>query len=107
MKRWCDRSVSAAIESRLVKVVWRASARADLRRHLDYTRQRSPQGAKRIRRRILKRIGDLLDFPDSGSTGRAQDVRELVVTQTPYIVVFQREAQLITILAIFHHAQER
>jgi len=90
-----------------LKVVWRASARADLKRHLEFTRERSPQGAHRMQRRILKRIGDLMDFPDSGSIGRAPDIRELVVTRTPYIVVFRREQNLVTILAIFHHAQER
>lgn len=90
-----------------MKIVWRASARADLEGHLDYTRDRSPQGARRIQRRILKRIGDLLDFPDAGSISRAENIRELVVTRTPYIVVFRREPDLITILAIFHHAQKR
>lgn len=37
----------------------------------------------------------------------APDIRELVVTRTPYIVVFRREPNLVTILAVFHHAQNR
>jgi len=55
---------------------------------------------------ILKRIAALMDIPEPGSIGRAPDIRELVVARTPYIVVFRREPNLVTILAIFHHAPE-
>ena len=34
-------------------------------------------------------------------------IRELTVTSTPYIVVFRREPKLITIIAVFHGAQNR
>jgi len=89
-----------------LKVVWLPSARADLQRHIDYTRQYSPRGARRIRERVLKRIADLRQFPDSG-TITAPDIRELVVTQTPYVVVFRRTPVVVTIIAIFHGAQNR
>jgi toxin ParE1/3/4 len=90
-----------------LKLVWRASARADLQRQLTYVHARSPRAAARLERRVLQRIADLREFPDAGRVGRASHIRELVVSRTPHIVVFRREAQLITILAVFHHAQQR
>ncbi len=41
-----------------------------------------------------------------GRAGRRRGTRELVVARTPFLVVYRVEADVITILRLFHGAQD-
>jgi len=77
----------------------------DLETIEDYLRQRSPRGMARIGRRIRERIDALALFPLQGKVG-APSMRELVVSQTPHIVIY-RVTEQVEIVAILHHARKR
>ncbi len=87
-------------------MIVRYSKRAlrDLEQIAAYTRKLSPKGAARVGSRIKSRIDALLQFPDQGSP--AGELRMIVVTRTPYIVVY-RVTSDIEILTIVHHARKR
>ena len=71
-----------------------------------YLRKRSPQGAARIGARIRKRINDLAQFPRQSAQRPSSSVRILVVTRTPYLVIYRVTTE-VEIIAIIHSAQER
>ena len=66
----------------------------------------NPQAAPRIASAILERVKLLSEHPMLGKTGRIHTTRELVVTGTPYTVIYLPQPGLITILRVFHQAQE-
>lgn len=47
----------------------------------------------------------LLDHPNMGKSGRVKGTRELIVTGTPYIIVYRLDDNYIQILTILHGAQ--
>lgn len=89
-----------------MKITWRATARRQLEHQIEYVRARSPQSADRLLRRVEFRIAQLIDFPRIGTLSH-RGVRELVITKTPYIVVYQLRGDEIVILRLFHAAQSR
>lgn len=90
-----------------MRVRWRAEARADLFRILDFIREQSPSGARRIARRVLQRTAQLREFPHLGRPGREAPFRELVVAGTPYIIAYRVSDDEVEITNIFHGAQAR
>lgn len=96
----------AGDQSSEMQVRWQEDAIKDLvalRRHIA---QDNPQAAERIASTILQRVKLLNEHPLLGKAGRIHTTRELVVTATPYTIVYLPQPDLITILHVFHQAQE-
>ena len=78
--------------------------------HLDniaaYIRDRNPQAADRVTKRIRLRVDQLGEHPHIGREGRQPGTKELFVGQYQYKVVY-RVADYIEVLAVFHTAQGR
>ena len=90
-----------------MKLVYLASALADLQNIHDYIAKDDPAVAVTVIARIKASLDRLLDFPKSGRTGTVPGTLELVVTNLPYIVVYELGADHIEIIAVFHGAQNR
>ncbi len=93
-----------------MKLSVRGEALADLNGIFDYIARESPQAARSVTRRIWHAIQNTVkSFPMIGRAGRAEGTREYLVPRLPYIVVYEVEAErdLVTILAVFHGAQDR
>jgi len=56
--------------------------------------------------RIQECVESLLDFPAIGHPGRLFGTRELVVTGTPFIVVYWVRGSAIQVLRVLHHARK-
>lgn len=89
-----------------MKVRYTRRALRDLGRIEAHVRRESPKGAVRIGARIRKRIDDLQQFPKQAKQGEGSKLRMLVVTRTPYIVVYRVRLE-VEIIAIVHAAQRR
>jgi toxin ParE1/3/4 len=89
-----------------VEIVWAAPARRDLRAHLVYLAERSPQAARRAQTAIREAVERLADFPHSGRPGRLEGTRELVIVGTPYLVVYRTREGSLRILRVLHGAQD-
>ncbi|MBL8574876.1 MAG: type II toxin-antitoxin system RelE/ParE family toxin [Hyphomicrobiaceae bacterium] len=61
--------------------------------------------AARVVGRIVERIDSLPDNPESGRSGRVAGTRELVITDTRYVVAYRLRGNEIEILTILHSAQ--
>ena len=66
----------------------------------------SPKAAARMTERIGLRIDDLLDMPFQGREGKRPGTRVLVVTRTPYVVVYRVRGSSISILTVRHAARK-
>jgi toxin ParE1/3/4 len=88
-------------------VVWRAKALADVGRIVRHIAADNLVAAKRIGRELLLAGDSLVLFPRRGRPGRQAGTRELVVVP-PYLIVYRVSgADVVTILRVWHAAQER
>src|SRR5271156_1568635 len=78
-----------------MQVVWTARALRDLASRRAYIAQDRPAVADRQVERILAAAVRLAQFPESGRPGRRAGTRELVVSQTPYLVPYRVRAELV------------
>jgi addiction module RelE/StbE family toxin len=88
-------------------VVWRAKALADVSRIVRYIAAANPVAAKRVGRELLRAGDSLVMFPHRGRPGHQAGTRELVV-MPPYVIVYRvSAADTVTILRVWHAAQDR
>ena len=88
-------------------VVWRAKALADVSRIVRYIATDNQVAAKRVGQELLLAGDSLVIFPRRGRPGREAGTRELVV-MPPYLIVYRVSgADLVTILRVWHAAQNR
>ncbi|MGV3551690.1 type II toxin-antitoxin system RelE/ParE family toxin [Rhizobium sp.] len=85
---------------------WLTEAQIEFRHHIAYIHQHNPRAASRIQAQIIRRVALLERFPRSGRIGRQQDSRELVVTGTPYIVIYAVAGDVIQIMHVVHTSQQ-
>lgn len=92
----------------MTRVLWTRVALDDLKT-ISYRieQERDLAIANRVCRAIYNAIQILRRYPFSGRPGDREGTRELVVSQTPYIVVYRLiEDKAIQVLHIWHGAQD-
>ncbi|MBF0355929.1 MAG: type II toxin-antitoxin system RelE/ParE family toxin [Alphaproteobacteria bacterium] len=90
-----------------MSVIWRASALADVERIVSYVSLENPFAAMQIARELVLAGDSLTVFPYRGRPGRVPGTREHIVV-APYIIVYDvSETSGISILRVWHGAQER
>jgi len=80
-------------------------------RHLDQahdliTLSNSKGVAARVTMHIATSVQQLATFPMSGRPGRVPGTRELVISNSPFVVAYSIEKERIAILALYHGAQQ-
>ncbi|MGC9953692.1 MAG: type II toxin-antitoxin system RelE/ParE family toxin [Rhizomicrobium sp.] len=93
-----------------MKVIIHEAACNDLENIVGWIAKDSPTSARSVAERVLDTIENKIPlFPRIGRIGKVEGTREWILRGLPYIVVYQideaREA--VTILGIFHGAQQR
>lgn len=86
-------------------LVWLQRALNDRDAQLDYIAQDNPLAAVRQGDRIDEQVDILLQHPQMGRPGRKQGTRELVISRTPFIVVYRLKGKRIELLRLLHGAQ--
>ena len=89
-----------------MQIRWHEDAINDLAALRQYIAQDNPQAAQRIAGKILERVKFLKEHPMLGKAGRIHVSRELVVIGTPYTVIYLPQPDVISILRVFHQAQQ-
>jgi toxin ParE1/3/4 len=54
---------------------------------------------------VFDRVDTLADHPEIGRPGRIPGTRELVITNTPFVVPYRVRGDLIEVLSVFHGAR--
>ena len=67
--------------------------------------QDNPRAARSIAQYILDAADGLLEHPEMGRVGRVRGTRELVISQTPYLIVYRLRRKHIQILRVLHGRQ--
>jgi addiction module RelE/StbE family toxin len=88
-----------------MKVAWTEAALADVQEAHDFMAAESPKGAARVTGRITQAIARLADAPRMGKPGRIEGTREFAVGQTPYLLLYEIEADQILLLRVMHGAR--
>jgi addiction module RelE/StbE family toxin len=90
-----------------VRVLWRKRALDDIRRIVDFIAVDNPAAATRVAQELIVAGDSLKAFPRRGRLGRRPGWRELVVT-SPYLIIYRIDPNdTVTILRVWHGAQDR
>ncbi|MEC4685206.1 MAG: type II toxin-antitoxin system RelE/ParE family toxin [Nitrospirota bacterium] len=78
----------------------------DLKEAGNFIASDNPEAALRMSERVQEAVEYLLDHPNMGRPGRVAGTRELIVSGTPFILVYRVKTPSIQILRVLHHARE-
>jgi toxin ParE1/3/4 len=85
-------------------IIWSATAESDML-HLEEFLSARYAIAHKLISRILSAVETLEDFPLVGRKGRVSGTRELMISDTPYLVAYRLYDEDIQILAVLHGAR--
>jgi len=85
---------------------WKEEAKESLQRNIEYYAAEDPKTAYRVMDEVITRSLALLDHQKMGRPGRVKNTRELVVNNTPFILVYAIKEQYIEIINVLHGAQQ-
>jgi toxin ParE1/3/4 len=88
-----------------VQIAWTTAAVVDLEQISDYLLENHPELATATIQRIFKSVSELKLFPARGRSGRKEGTRELVLTQLPYLAVYELVGETIRVLRVLHGAR--
>jgi toxin ParE1/3/4 len=80
-------------------------AAAELDEVLAFVDRESPQGARRVKARVLAVIDLLLRYPESGKLTNTSRLRRAVVYAYPYLIYYKMSATEIVIHGVRHTAR--
>jgi toxin ParE1/3/4 len=88
-------------------IEWTEQAAQQLEQARDYIAlSNSEEVAAQITMHIAACVQQLATFPMSGRPGRVPGTRELVISNSPFVVAYTIEKERIVVLAIYHGAQQ-
>lgn len=89
-----------------MQVVWLKSALNNLDEIAEYISQENPQAASQVVDLIIEQVNQLTAQPALGRSGRVVGTRELVVSNTHYLVPYRIKNNKVEILRVFHTSQK-
>ena len=89
-----------------MRITWSEVAENDLASVLLYIAADDKSAALKLVDRLEAAGNSLVDFPMRGRPGRNQGTRELAVSGTNYIIVYQIEDEGVEILRALHGARD-
>ena len=89
-----------------MKMVWLPRALRRLEQAKQYIEQDKPAAAIQTVHRIFECAERLAHFPEMGRRGRLPDTRELILPDTPFILVYRIQADRVEVLTLLHSARK-
>lgn len=87
-----------------MRLEWTLLAIRDLREAGAFIASENPQAGRRMAERVREAVEFLQEQPNIGRPGRVPATRELVVSGTPFIVVYWVRGGAVQVLRVLHHA---
>ena len=85
-----------------MQVKWLRTALRNLDEEATYIAAEDAQAAQLVVERVLNAVEMLATHPALGRPGRVPGTRELVVTNTRYVVPYRVRGQVVEVLRVFH-----
>jgi len=89
-----------------MKAVWTRIAIRDLSNIREYIARDDPDAARDMALNIVDATERIIQFPEIGRIGRAQGTRELVVSGTPYLIVYRIKKNAVHFVRVLHGHQK-
>ncbi len=89
-----------------MQIKWTPTAAQHLQAIQDCIAQDNPAAAHRVAQTIKQRVEKLTHHPYSGRPGRVEGTRELILSGSPYTVVYAVSGNQLVVLAVFHQARK-
>jgi toxin ParE1/3/4 len=90
-----------------MRLTWRPQAALERSDAIDYIAEDNPSAALDQLDRIEEQVDTLLQQPRLGRPGRVKGTRELVISRTPFIIIYRLQGtRHIEILRLLHGAQQ-
>ncbi len=90
-----------------LKVIeWLPLASTNRFEQLDYIAQDNPSAAISQDEQIEYQVDMLMQHPQMGRPGRKKGTRELVISRTPFVVVYRIKGDQIQIIRLLHSSQQ-
>lgn len=90
----------------ILSLHWLPQAIANRDVQIDYIAKDNPLAAISQGDLIAKQVDQLLEQPGMGRIGRKRGTRELVISKTPFVVIFRVKAERIEIIRLLHSSQQ-
>ena len=90
-----------------MQVTWTPLSQTDLVNIRVYIREVDPRAANKMIARIVFAGNELEAFPNRGRPTGLANVKELVIPDTPYLLVYRVMEEEVQILRVWHGAQDR
>jgi toxin ParE1/3/4 len=87
-------------------VKWLRKALKNLEQAYDYVAEENVEAAVGLVLKIHAATEQLAEFPMMGRVGRLDGTRELVITNTPYIVIYRVRGRSVEILRVLHSSRK-
>ena len=85
-----------------MQVVWLKNALNNLDEIAEYIPQENPQAASQVVDLIVEQVNQLTAQPALGRSGRVVGTRELVVSNSHYLVPYRIKNNKVQVLRVFH-----
>ena len=89
-----------------MELEWTPSALGDLDAAAAFIAQDNPGSADAMAGRVQESVEYLATYPNLGRAGRVRGTRELVVSGTPFVVVYRVRLDIVQVLRILPHARK-
>lgn len=86
-------------------VIWAEQAWQEWANQYRFYFTRNPEVARRMRRLVMQGAERLRQYPRIGKPGRMEGSRELSITGTPFLVVYEEDPVRIEILHVYDARQ--
>ncbi len=87
------------------QILWTLPAVEHLKEIRAHISLDSPAAAGRVVKTIREQVKPLAEHPQMGRRGIIDGTRELVISRLPYLVVYQLQDEIVTVLAVVHTAR--
>lgn len=89
-----------------MRISWLHAALGNLNAEAEYIARHNPAAAARVVATIQHAVDQLARYPAMGRPGRVPGTRELVVSETPYVIPYRVRGDRVEILRVFHGARK-
>ena len=89
-----------------MQIIWLTTALNNLDELAEYIAQETPQAARQVLELIETQVNLLATQPALGRLGRVLGTRELVISNTHYLVPYRIKNNAVEILRVFHTSRK-
>jgi len=90
-----------------MEIKWLRNALRNLERaHAYIVKDDDPEAARQLILRIQGSVGQLAEFPLIGRVGRVEGTRELVISNTSYLVIYRVKEETVEVLRVLHASRK-